>query len=162
MQFFFRIKIWEGILHSYMKEVIIYTDGACKGNPGPGGWAALLIYNGKEKEICGGEKHTTNQRMELKAAAEALKCLKEPCKVKLYSDSAYLINAFKQGWLDRWQKNGWKTVNKEPVENQDLWNELLRLSRRHDIQWLKVKGHSNDQRNNRCDYLAQQSVPSIL
>ena len=142
-----------------MKEVIIYTDGACRGNPGPGGWAALLIYNDIEKEISGGEKYTTNQKMELRAAIEALKCLKEPCKVKLYSDSAYMVNAFKQGWLDKWQNNGWKTVNKEPVENQDFWKELLKLSRRHNIQWFKVKGHSSDQRNNRCDYLAQQAVP---
>ena len=142
-----------------MKEVIIYTDGACRGNPGPGGWAALLLYKDIEREISGGEKDTTNQKMELKAAVEALKALKEPCKVKLYSDSAYLINAFKQGWLDKWQKNNWKTVNKEPVENQVFWKELLRLSRRHDIQWFKVKGHSSDQRNNRCDYLARQAVP---
>lgn len=120
----------------------------------------MLIYNGVEKEIWGGEKHTTNQKMELKAAVEALKCLKEPCKVKLYSDSAYLINAFKQGWLEKWQKNGWKTVQKEPVENQELWRELLELSRRHEIQWVKVKGHSDDHYNNRCDYLAQRAVPS--
>lgn len=143
-----------------MKEVIIYTDGACKGNPGPGGWGAILIFNGEEKEIYGGEKQTTNQRMELKAAVEALKCLKEPCRVKLHSDSAYLINAFQQGWLKRWQNNGWKTVKKQPVENQDLWKELLNLSRRHEIQWIKVKGHSDDTFNNRCDSLAEQAVPS--
>ncbi|NMB40708.1 MAG: ribonuclease HI [Firmicutes bacterium] len=143
-----------------MKEVIIYTDGACRGNPGPGGWAALLIYNKIEKEVSGGERYTTNQKMELRAAVEGLKCLKEPCKVKLYSDSAYLVNAFRRGWLDKWQKNGWKTVNKDPVENQDLWKELLQLSHRHDVLWFKVKGHSDDERNNRCDYLARQAVPT--
>lgn len=141
-----------------MKKVSIYTDGACKGNPGPGGWAAVLIYNKNEKEICGGEKYTTNQKMELKAAIEGLKALKERCEVILYSDSAYLINAFKRGWLKKWQQNGWKTVTREPVENQDLWKELLKLCRFHQVQWVKVKGHSDNEYNNRCDHLAQKAA----
>jgi ribonuclease HI len=141
-----------------MKKVIIYTDGACKGNPGPGGWAALLFYNHHEKEIYGGEKHTTNQKMELKAAIEGLKALREPCEVKLFSDSAYLINAFKQGWLEKWQHNGWKTAAREPVENQDLWRELLKLCRYHRVQWIKVRGHSDNEYNNRCDQLAREAA----
>ncbi|MGI6327587.1 MAG: ribonuclease HI [Dethiobacteria bacterium] len=141
-----------------MKKVIIYTDGACKGNPGPGGWAALLFHKQHEKEIYGGERHTTNQKMELKAAIEGLKALKEPCEVELFSDSAYLINAFKRGWLEKWQHNGWKTAAREPVENQDLWRELLKLSRYHRVQWIKVKGHSDNEYNNRCDQLAQKAA----
>ncbi|HHT47053.1 MAG TPA: ribonuclease HI [Firmicutes bacterium] len=145
-----------------MKKVIIYTDGSCKGNPGPGGWAALLIYNDHKKEIYGGEKHTTNQRMELKAAIEGLKALKEPCEVELFSDSAYLINAFKQGWLEKWQHNGWKTAAREPVENQDLWRELLKLCRYHKARWIKVKGHSDNEFNNRCDHLAQKAAAELF
>lgn len=144
-----------------MKEVIIYTDGACSGNPGPGGWAALLQYGDVEKEISGAERETTNQRMEMQAAVQALKLLKEPCLVRLHSDSAYLINAFQQDWLARWQKNGWKTAKKTPVENQDLWQELLKLSRQHQITWVKVKGHSDNEGNNRCDYLAKQALISL-
>ncbi|MGI6097114.1 MAG: ribonuclease HI [Dethiobacteria bacterium] len=145
-----------------MKEVTIYTDGACSGNPGPGGWGALLKYNGHEKEISGGDEYTTNQRMELKAALEALRALKEPCKVKLYSDSAYLINAFRQGWINRWASSGWLNAKKELVENRDLWEGLLKEHKRHRIQWLKVKGHSNDKDNERCDYLAREAVPKTL
>ena len=141
-----------------MKKVIIYTDGACKGNPGPGGWAALLFYKQHEKEIYGGERHTTNQKMELKAAIEGLKALKEPCEVELFSDSAYLINAFKRGWLEKWQHNGWKTAAREPVENQDLWRELLKLCRYHRVQWIKVRGHSDNEYNNRCDQLAREAA----
>ncbi|NLC11273.1 MAG: ribonuclease HI [Firmicutes bacterium] len=143
-----------------MKEVSIYTDGACSGNPGPGGWAALLIYNGHEKEISGGEKLTTNQRMELKAALKALAALKEPCKVKIYSDSAYLVNAFRQGWLKKWQRNGWLTIEKKPVENRDLWESLLALTERHEVEWYKVKGHSNNYYNERCDRLAREAIPA--
>ncbi|MGI5822414.1 MAG: ribonuclease HI [Dethiobacteria bacterium] len=144
-----------------MKEVIVYTDGACSGNPGPGGWAALLRYKDAEREIFGAERETTNQRMEMQAAVEALKRLKEPCLVRLHSDSAYLINAFQQGWLDRWQKNGWQTAKKTPVENQDLWQELLKLSQRHRVTWVKVRGHSDNEGNNRCDYLAKQALTSL-
>jgi ribonuclease HI len=143
-----------------MKEVVIYTDGACKGNPGPGGWAALLVYKEHIKEISGSEPHTTNQRMELTAAVEGLRLLKEPCRVRLHSDSAYLVNAFQQQWLEKWKKNGWQTKNKQPVENQDLWKELLTLSSYHKVDWIKVKGHSTDAYNNRCDYLAQKAAES--
>jgi len=141
-----------------MKEVTIYTDGACSGNPGPGGWGAVLIYGGSCKEISGGEAMTTNQRMEIKAAIAALKALKEPCKVRLHSDSAYLVNAFTRRWLERWQRNGWLTAKKEPVENQDLWRELLDLTARHKVEWIKVKGHSDNKYNNRCDQMARQAI----
>lgn len=142
-----------------MKEVIIYTDGACSGNPGPGGWGALLRYNGVEKEISGGDDYTTNQRMELKAALEALRALKEPCHVKLYSDSAYLLNAFRQGWIERWRQNGWLNAHKEMVENRDLWEGIYEEAQRHRVEWLKVKGHSNDPDNDRCDHLAREAIP---
>lgn len=137
-----------------MKHVIIYTDGACSGNPGPGGWAALLQYGPHERVVAGGEPLTTNNRMELRAAIEALRALKHPCRVTLHTDSAYLYKAFTAGWLKKWQKNGWKTSSKKPVENQDLWQELLELSERHDVKWVKVKGHADDERNNRVDGLA--------
>ncbi|MDN5347963.1 MAG: ribonuclease [Clostridia bacterium] len=142
-----------------MKEVSIYTDGACRGNPGPGGWAAVLLYNGYRREISGFEPATTNQRMELRAAVEALKALREPCRVRLYSDSAYLINAFRLGWLERWQRNGWRTVNNLPVDNQDLWRELLNLTRKHQVEWIKIKGHADTKENLRCDELARQAIP---
>lgn len=142
-------------------EVIIYTDGACSGNPGIGGWAAVLRYGEYEREISGGHKQTTNQRMELQAAIEALSVLKKPCKVRLHSDSAYLVNAFQQRWLDRWQRNGWRNAKKESVENQDLWQQLLELSAVHDIEWVKVKGHADDELNNRCDELAKAEVQKI-
>lgn len=140
------------------EEVVIYTDGACRGNPGPGGWAALLIYGERQKEICGCVPDTTNQRMELVAAIEGLRSLKRPCRVKLYSDSAYLVNAFNQGWLSRWQRNGWKTKAGGVVGNQDLWQALLQLSRQHDVQWHKVAGHSTDEHNNRVDALARKAI----
>lgn len=141
-----------------MKEVTIYTDGACSGNPGPGGWGAILMYGGRQKEISGFAAETTNNRMELTAAAEALKILKEPCEVVLYSDSAYLVNAFLQKWLDKWQKNGWRNSQKQPVENQDLWQELLRLTGRHRVKWVKVKGHADNEYNNRCDEMARGEI----
>jgi ribonuclease HI len=141
-----------------MKEVIIYTDGACSGNPGPGGWGAILIYGEHRKEISGYAPLTTNQRMELTAVIEGLKQLKEACQVKVYSDSAYLINAFNQNWLAKWQKNGWKNIKKEPVENQDLWKELLELANKHKVAWHKVKGHSDNIFNNHCDELARNEI----
>ena len=141
-----------------LKEVTIYTDGACRGNPGPGGWAALLMYQGLEKELTGAEKNTTNQRMEMMAALEGLNALKEPCRVLLYSDSAYLVNAFNQSWLKKWQQNGWMTIHKKPVVNQDLWTELLKLSQKHRVEWIKVKGHSDNALNNRVDQLAQKAI----
>ncbi len=142
------------------KEVEIYTDGACRGNPGPGGWAALLRYGDREKEISGREPNTTNQRMELTAAIKGLQSLKEPCCVKVFTDSAYLVNAFHLGWLGRWQRNGWQTKAGQPVENQDLWRELLQLCRYHDVEWHKVAGHSDNERNNRCDLLARKAIDS--
>jgi len=141
--------------------VEIYTDGACSGNPGPGGWAAILLFKDKVKEIYGAEPETTNNRMEMTAAIKGLEALKFPCRVKLSSDSAYLINGFNNGWLDNWQKNGWKNSRKEPVENRDLWERLLELSRIHDIQWLKVKGHADNKYNNRCDELAVAAINQL-
>ncbi len=141
--------------------VQIYTDGACSGNPGPGGWGAILLYEGKEKELQGKEPQTTNNRMELMAAIQALKALKYPCKVRLYSDSAYLVNAFKNGWLAKWQANGWQTAKRQAVENQDLWQELLELAKIHEIEWVKVKGHADNPYNNRCDKLAVQAIEYV-
>jgi ribonuclease HI len=142
-----------------VKEIVIYTDGACSHNPGPGGWAAVLIYGSRRKEISGGEPHTTNNRMELTAAIEALRRLKEPCKVKLYTDSAYMVNCFQQRWYEKWERNGWVNSRKEPVENKDLWQRLLALARHHEVSFLKVKGHSDNEWNNRCDELARAAVP---
>ncbi|NLW55064.1 MAG: ribonuclease HI [Firmicutes bacterium] len=141
-----------------LPKVEIYTDGACSGNPGPGGWGVVLLYQGRRKELSGGEPNTTNQRMELTAALKGLASLKRPCRVTLYSDSAYLVNAFRQRWFDRWQVNGWKTTKGTPVENQDLWQELLRLTERHQVEWVKVKGHADNKENNRCDELARAAI----
>ncbi len=141
-----------------MKQVEIYTDGACSGNPGAGGWGAVLMYGEHKVEISGFEKSTTNNKMELTAAFEALKRLKEPCRVNLYSDSAYLVNAFLQGWLDKWIKNGWKRNKNEEVKNIELWKELVRLADIHEIKWIKVKGHADNVYNNRCDKLATDEI----
>lgn len=137
-----------------MKDVTIYTDGACSGNPGPGGWAALLLHGRHEKVVTGGEPMTTNNRMELTAAIEGLRALKQPCRVRLHTDSAYLHRAFTAGWLEKWQRNGWRTSSKKPVENQDLWQDLLNFADRHDVEWIKVKGHADNDLNNRVDALA--------
>lgn len=141
-----------------MKEVIIYTDGACSGNPGLGGWAAILIYRGQTLELAGYAPQTTNNRMELTAPIQALSRLKVPCNVKVYSDSSYLVNAFRQHWLENWVKQNWIKSDKKPVENRDLWMELLRLSSVHQIEWVKVKGHANNPMNNRCDELATGEI----
>ncbi|TVR28808.1 MAG: ribonuclease HI [Balneolaceae bacterium] len=141
-------------MSSNLPEVILYTDGACSGNPGPGGWGALLIWNGKEKELSGGEPDTTNNRMEMRAVIEGLKALKKPCHVKIHSDSALIINAFTKGWIANWQNRGWKKADKKPVENRGLWEELLQSAEPHKVSWIKVKGHSNDKLNNRVDELA--------
>lgn len=141
-----------------MKEVTVYTDGACSGNPGPGGWGAILMYGPHRKELSGGEPKTTNNRMELLAAIRALQALKEPCKVNLYSDSAYLVNGFRQKWVDTWRKNGWMNSRKQPVENQDLWQMLLKEMERHEVVFHKVKGHSDNAYNNRCDQLAREAA----
>lgn len=143
-----------------LPEVDIYTDGACRGNPGPGGWAAILLHKQHKREISGGERDTTNQRMEIRAAIEGLKALKRPAKVRLHSDSAYLVNAFRQGWVRRWRSNGWVTSTKKPVSNQDLWQELLDTMRPHQVEWVKVVGHADDEWNNRADELARGAVPS--
>ena len=141
-----------------MEEVTIYTDGACSGNPGPGGWGAMLMYKGNKKEISGGKENTTNNVMELTAVIEGLKLLKFPCKVKLYSDSAYLVNAFIQKWIYGWIKNGWKNSSKEPVKNKELWQELYELTKTHEVEFIKVKGHADNEYNNRCDELARNAI----
>ena len=141
-----------------MKKVVIYTDGACSGNPGPGGWGAVLMYGQFKKEISGGEKMTTNNRMELMAAISALNALKEPCKVDLFTDSAYLCRAFSENWVTNWQRNGWKTSGKKEVENRDLWELLIAHTQKHNISWHKVKGHSDNAYNNRCDELARGAI----
>ena len=137
-----------------MKTVTIYTDGACSGNPGPGGWGAILDWNGIEKEISGGAPETTNNRMELTGVIEALSLLKEPCVVELYSDSKYVIDALQKGWVYGWQKKGWIKSDKKPAQNVDLWERLLPLVARHELRCHWVKGHAENEKNNRCDQLA--------
>ena len=136
------------------KEVTVFTDGACSGNPGPGGWGAILEYNGIEKELSGGEPNTTNNRMELTAVLTALALLKEPCVVELYSDSKYVVDAIEKGWLYGWQKKGWIKADKKPVLNVDLWQQLLPQLARHQVHLHWVKGHAENEKNNRCDQLA--------
>ena len=137
-----------------MKTVTIYTDGACSGNPGPGGWGAILEYMGHEKELSGGEQNTTNNRMELTAVIRALQALKEPCTVELYSDSKYVIDALQKGWAEGWRKRGWIKSDKKPVLNPDLWETLLNLVETHDVHYHWVKGHASNPKTNRCDELA--------
>ena len=141
-----------------MKKVKIYTDGACSGNPGVGGWGAILFYKDQMREMSGFEENTTNNKMELTAAIKALERLKEPCEVELYSDSAYLVNAFLEGWLTKWQMNGFESSNKKPVQNVDLWQKLIELNNIHKITWIKVKGHADNVYNNRCDALATGEI----
>ena len=145
-----------------MKTVTLYTDGACSGNPGPGGWGAILAYEGTEKELSGGEKSITNNRMELTAVIEGLSALTEPCIVELYSDSKYVIDALQKGWAVSWQKNGWRKADKKPALNADLWKKLLALAAQHDLRCHWVKGHADNPKNNRCDQLAveQYKKPS--
>jgi ribonuclease HI len=143
-------------------EVIIYTDGACSGNPGPGGWGALLRYQDKEKELSGGEAHTTNNRMEMMAVIQAVQAIKKPCRLKIHSDSALIINAMTKGWIESWQSKGWKKADKKPVENQDLWMSLLDAIQSHDIEWIKVKGHAGIPDNERVDQLAVQAVKKFM
>ena len=137
-----------------MKRITIYTDGACSGNPGPGGWGAILMYGEHIKEISGGEPDTTNNRMEMMAVIQALDSLKETCEVHIYTDSAYIYNCFQQKWHINWEKNGWKNSKKQPVENKDLWQQMIKLVEKHNVVWHKVKGHSNDKWNERADTLA--------
>lgn len=144
-----------------MKEVKIYTDGACRGNPGKGGWGAILVYGDKKKELCGGAPQTTNNRMELTAAIEALSALKEPCRVVLTSDSRYLVDGITKGWAASWKKNGWKKSDKSKALNPDLWEKLLELTETHKIEWIWVKGHAGHPYNERCDELATSFADSL-
>lgn len=144
------------------KEIEIYTDGACSYNPGPGGWGCVLIYKNIEKQFSGFDECTTNNRMEMMAVIKALKQLKEPCKINLYSDSAYVVNAFLQNWIDNWIKSDWKVSKKKPVKNVDLWKEMLELIKPHDITFIKVKGHADNKYNNICDKLARGEVDKWL
>lgn len=137
-----------------MKKVEIFTDGACSGNPGPGGWGAVLRFGGREKELCGGDDDTTNNRMELTACIEALSALKEPCEVTLTTDSQYVVNGMTKGWAASWQKNGWIKSDKKPAQNPDLWEKLLELSKQHKLTFVWIKGHAGHPENERCDALA--------
>ena len=137
-----------------MKKVTIYTDGACSGNPGPGGYGCVLVYKGHEKELSGGEAETTNNRMELTAVISALSALKEPCEVSLVSDSKYVVDAIEKGWLDSWRRSGWKKADNKPVQNVDLWEKLVPLLELHTITFEWVKGHDGHKYNERCDALA--------
>ena len=139
----------------------IYTDGACSGNPGAGGYAAILMYKGAEREIFGGEAQTTNNRMELRAVIEGLSALKEKCEVSVYSDSAYVVSAFTNDWITAWQMNGWRTSGKDDVKNRDLWEQLLSLTQKHVVSFIKVKGHADNEYNNRCDELARNAIKKL-
>ncbi len=144
-----------------MKSITIYTDGACSGNPGPGGWGCVLLYREHRRELSGAQADTTNNRMELTAVIEGLRQLKEPCAVEVYSDSAYVCNAFLKYWVQGWQRNGWLTASKMPVENRDLWEELLLISKAHSVTYHKVKGHADNEMNNRCDALARAAIKGL-
>ena len=144
-----------------MKEVTLYTDGACSGNPGPGGWGAILIYKDIRKEMSGGDKETTNNKMELTAAIEGLSALKEPCRVKLYSDSKYLIDGITKGWARSWRAKGWKKSDGKPALNVDLWERILELDEYHEIEYIWVKGHAGNPNNERCDRLAVAYYESL-
>ncbi len=144
-----------------MKTVTIYTDGACSGNPGPGGWGAILEYRGQERELSGAEAMTTNNRMELTAVIRALEALKEPCRVELWSDSKYIIDALNLGWARGWQARGWVKPDKKPALNPDLWQRLLELTERHELICHWVKGHADNSKNNRCDQLAVEAREKI-
>lgn len=141
-----------------LTAVTIYTDGACSGNPGPGGWAAIIRAMDVEKELSGFEPDTTNNRMELTAALKALQSLNRSCRVDLYSDSAYLVSAFNEGWIENWRRSGWKNAARMPVANRDLWEGLWEEHERHDITWRKVKGHADNEFNNRCDKMAVDEI----
>ena len=142
-------------------RVAIWTDGACSGNPGPGGWGAILRYGGHEKELCGGEALTTNNRMELMAAIAALEALSRPCRVELHTNSQYLRGGV-TGWMHNWKRNGWRTADKKPVKNEDLWRRLDEAAERHEIDWRWVKGHAGDEMNERADALARQGMAPFL
>ena len=143
-----------------MKQLEIVTDGACKGNPGPGGWGAVIRYGKHEKEISGGDPDTTNNRMELSATIQALKILIEPCEVKLHTDSRYVIDGITK-WIHGWQRNGWKNASKQPVSNVDLWHDLIEATARHQVEWIWVKGHNGHPENERADRLASDAAEAI-
>ena len=145
-----------------MKKVYIFNDGACSGNPGPGGWGAVLRYNAAEKELSGGEKETTNNRMELTACIEALTLLKEPCEVELTTDSQYVVNGITKGWAESWRKNGWRKSDKKPALNSDLWELLLAQCERHKVTFNWIKGHAGHEENERCDKLAVGAYQRFL
>lgn len=142
-----------------MKTLDIYTDGACSGNPGPGGYGVVLLYAGKRKELSGGEESTTNNRMELLAVIQGLKELKQSCSVNLYSDSKYIVDAINKGWLDKWRKNNWMRNKKEKASNVDLWEQLVDLIEMHTVEFIWVKGHADNVENERCDVLARAAIP---
>ncbi|MGN0822868.1 MAG: ribonuclease HI [Candidatus Gallimonas sp.] len=142
-------------------QVVLYTDGACSGNPGAGGWGAILLCGERRRELSGSEAETTNNRMEITAVIEGLERLKYPCRVDVYSDSAYTVNAFLSGWIYGWEKNGWKKSDGSPVLNTDLWQRLLRLTRTHEVVFHKVKGHADNELNNRCDELARAAISAL-
>jgi len=142
------------------EQVIVYTDGACKGNPGPGGWGVMLSYKGKVKELYGGDPDTTNNRMELMAAIQALETLSKPCSVQITTDSKYVLQGITE-WMDNWKKRGWKTAARQPVKNEDLWRRLDAAIVRHDIEWIWIKGHSGNNGNERADALANLGIDSI-
>lgn len=156
------------VLHNHcirricLKHVDVFTDGACSGNPGPGGWGAILRYNGHEKELSGGEANTTNNRMELSAVINALGALKQPCEVTLYSDSQYVCNALKLGWAKKWEANGWMRNKKEPALNPELWESLLNLCEVHKVEVVWVKGHAGHPENERCDRLAVAAAQKYI
>lgn len=141
-----------------MEKVVIYTDGACSGNPGPGGWGTILMYKNVKKEISGYMENTTNNIMEITAVIEGLKLLKYECEVEIYSDSAYVVNAFNNHWIEGWRKKNWINSSKEPVKNKELWQELYNLTKQHNVKFIKVKGHSDNAYNNRCDELARLAI----
>lgn len=144
-----------------MEKVVIYTDGACSGNPGPGGWGTILMYKNVKKEISGYMENTTNNIMEITAVIEGLKLLKYECEVEIYSDSAYVVNAFNNHWIEGWRKKNWINSSKEPVKNKELWQELYNLTKQHNVKFIKVKGHSDNEYNNRCDELARLAIKEI-
>ncbi len=144
-----------------LKKVTLYTDGACSGNPGAGGWGAVLLFGEHKRELSGGEEETTNNRMELTAVIEGLERLKYPCHVDVYSDSAYTVNGFLEGWVYDWERSGWKKADKKPVLNDDLWKKLLSLTRVHEVVFHKVKGHADNELNNRCDELARAAIKAL-
>lgn len=144
-----------------LKQITLYTDGACSGNPGVGGYGGILLYGEHKKEYSGGEIYTTNNRMEIMAVIEGLKLLKYPCLVNVYSDSAYTVNAFQNGWVIAWKQNGWKKADGKPVLNSDLWDKLYMLTERHNVVFNKVQGHADDVLNNRCDQLAREAITQI-